>query len=100
MKLSNKKFSGSVAARILWIWTFVLLLLPNICLLFTERVPAGEPWARISASFGFLLVPAAAYVALMTISRNVGKTDSVPACFFQRFPDGAAGFVRMFGDSR
>lgn len=87
MKLSNKKFSGSVAARILWIWTFVLLLLPNICLLFTERVPAGEPWARISASFGFLLVPAAAYVALMTISRNVGKTvwTVFPLVFFSAF---------------
>ncbi|THG43851.1 DUF1705 domain-containing protein, partial [Muribaculum caecicola] len=87
MKLSNKKFSGSVAARILWLWTFVLLLLPNICLLFTERVPAGEPWARISASFGFLLVPAAAYVALMTISRNVGKTvwTVFPLVFFSAF---------------
>lgn len=73
MKLFNRIFSGNAAARILWIWTFALLLLPNVCLLFTERI-AAEPWARVPAALGFLLVPAAVYLLLMTVFRNVGKT--------------------------
>ncbi|MCM1021329.1 MAG: lipid A phosphoethanolamine transferase [Muribaculum sp.] len=73
MKLFKSLSSNEIKANLLWCWVMMLLLLPNICLLFTENVPAA-PWAVIAAKTAFLLVPAAVYLLLTTLTRNVGKT--------------------------
>ena len=73
MKLSEKLKDNSFRAVVLWVWVMMLLLLPNCCLLLTERI-AAAPWAAVAGAIAFLLVPAAVYLLLSTLTRNVGKS--------------------------
>lgn len=68
-----KSLTGTSARAVgLWAWVLLLLLLPNCFLMFTERIPA-QPWAIVPGALAFMLVPAAVYMLLTTLTRNIGK---------------------------
>lgn len=86
MRLSDKIKDKKFKAVALWVWLMMLLLLPNGCLMFTERVPAAH-WAAAIGALAFFLVPAAAYLWLSTLCRNVGKSVwlTFPLIFLSAF---------------
>lgn len=86
MRLSDKIKDNKFKAVALWVWLMLLLLLPNGCLMFTERVPAA-PWAAVVGALAFFMVPAAAYLWLSTLCRNIGKTVWImfPLLFLSAF---------------
>ncbi len=68
-----KSLTGTSARAVgLWAWVLLLLLLPNLFLMFTERLPA-QPWAIVAGALAFMLVPASVYLLLTTMTRNIGK---------------------------
>ncbi len=88
MKLSDWKQTDTTGYRpaILWFWTLILLVAPNIGLEITDTLlPSG--YGGTIARLGFTFLPLGCYVLLLTLSPRIGKSFwiSFPLIFLSAF---------------
>lgn len=81
----NNKWQAALPA-IVWIWTFAIAIIPNIGLEITDTLlPDGS--AGIMLRWGLVILPAGAYILIMSMTRRVGTTFWImfPLIFLSAF---------------